>query len=380
MKKTVYVTPLAAGQAELAFNYDKELVNQVKAIPGRRYLPDRKVWIIPFDKKAPREIRKFFDQTVEIRISGTGHTGASASSAPAADPVSAGPDPLRAWPPPAGAMLLPEAYTAELSLRRYSKHTVRSYGAAFAGFLDYYRGRNPEELTDEDVNRYITYLVTEVKVSSAVQKQAVNAVKFYYEKVLQRPVIKYLYKRPKGEKSLPQVLSEDEVVKILKAPQNLKHRTILTVIYSAGLRLSELLDLKLTDLDFYRKLIRVKMGKGRKDRYTLLSPKLETLLKEYLSLYCPKSYVFEGRDGGRYSAKSVQNVFQNAAAQAGIQKHASVHTLRHSFATHLLENGTDLRFIQELLGHSSSKTTEIYTHVSRKSIGKIRSPLDNLDL
>jgi integrase/recombinase XerD len=121
------------------------------------------------------------------------------------------------------------------------------------------------------------------------------------------------------------------------------------------------------------------MGKGRKDRYTLFSPKLETLLREYLAVYRPALYVFEGRDGGRYSAKSVQNVFQNAAAQAKIEKHASVHTLRHSFATHLLENGTDLRFIQELLGHSS-KTPEIYTHVSRKSIRKIRSHLDNLEM
>lgn len=379
MKKTVYITPLTSGQAELAFDFDKELVNQAKAIPGRRYLPDRKVWIIPFDKNAPRDIRKFFNPAVEIRIFGLGHAGAKASSASTADP-----DPPRAGPNPAGltqaGTALPEAYTAELSLRRYSKNTIRSYGTSFAGFLAFYRGRNPAELTDEDVNRYITYLVTEVKVSSAVQKQAVNAVKFYYEKVLQRAVNQNLYKRPKREKSLPQVLSEAEVVRILKAPQNLKHRTILTVIYSAGLRLSELLDLKLTDLDFDRKLIRVKMGKGRKDRYTLLSPKLETLLREYLVLYRPVSYVFEGRDGGRYSAKSVQNVFQNAAAQAEIQKHASVHTLRHSFATHLLENGTDLRFIQELLGHSSSKTTEIYTHVSRKSIGKIRSPLDNLNM
>jgi len=380
MKKTIYVKPITSGQAELAFDFDKELVDQVKAIPGRRYLPDRKVWVIPFDKKAPRAVRKFFDPGVEIRISGLGHAGPEFPPHSGEAPVSAKPESFRAWPPPAGAALLPEAYTAELTLRRYSKNTKRSYGAAFAGFLAFYQGRDPKELTDEDVNRYVTYLVMEVKVSTAVQKQAVNAVKFYYEKVLQRPVIQNLYKRPKGEKSLPQVLSEDEVVRILKALQNLKHRAILTVIYSAGLRLSELLDLKLTDLDFDRKLIRVKMGKGRKDRYTLLSPKLETLLREYLTQYRPASYVFEGRDGGRYSAKSVQNIFQNAAARAGIQKHASVHTLRHSFATHLLENGTDLRYIQELLGHSSSKTTEIYTHVSRKSIGKIRSPLDNLNI
>ena len=179
---------------------------------------------------------------------------------------------------------------------------------------------------------------------------------------------------------MPQVLSEKEIARILLSLKNLKHRTILTVIYSAGLRLSELLNLKAEDIDWDRKLIRVKSGKGRKDRYTLLSPRLEKLLKDYLYYYKPDKYLFEGQKGGKYSPKSVQNIMKNAVTKTGITKHATVHTLRHSFATHLLENGTDLRYIQELLGHGSSRTTEIYTHVSKKSIGKIRSPLDNLDM
>ncbi len=331
MKKTVTFKTIKNNFIEIKFSYDKTIVEMVRAIPGRKYLPEQRVWIIPEIPNYRTDISKYFDNYVTLKFQEdqSGET-------------------------------VPTGYSNELNLRRYSRNTKRAYISAFKNFVNYYSSKDVSTLTDEDVNIYITYLVEKKNVSPAIQKQAINAIKFYYEKVLRRSVKQYLYKRPKGSKKLPTVLSEKEVVKILLALKNLKHRTILTVIYSAGLRLSEVINLKMDDLDFDRKLIRVKMAKGRKDRYTILSPRLEVLLEEYIKFYNPVKYLFEGQKGDKYSAKSVQNIMQNAVKIAKISKHATVHTLRHSFATHLLENGTDLRYIQELLGHSSSKTTEIY--------------------
>ncbi|MFN3876309.1 MAG: tyrosine-type recombinase/integrase, partial [Flavobacteriales bacterium] len=185
--------------------------------------------------------------------------------------------------------------------------------------------------------------------------------------------------RPRGKRKLPKVLSEQEVAAILKAPTNLKHRGILMLIHSAGLRLGELIALERTDIIPERKQASIRRAKGGKDRVSLLSDKLPTLLQEYLKAYEPHRYLFEGPQGDKYSDTSAQQVFKQAKAKAGITAPAAVHALRHSFATHLLENGTDLRYIQTLLGHASSKTTEINTHFSTKAIGKIRSPPDSLD-
>jgi integrase/recombinase XerD len=323
----------------------------VKKIPGRKYLPERHIWTILSTKNYKKELVKYFDNSVILEFNDRNPE-----------------------------IEIPFEYLNELNLRRYSKNTHRAYISAFKEFMKFYSNKHLTDLSDKDVNNYITHLVEKLNVSPATQKQAINSIKFYYEKVLKRPVIHELYKRPRNEKKLPVILSEKEVAIILRVLKNLKHRTILTVIYSAGLRLSELINLKITDIDKSRGLIRVEQSKGKKDRYTLLSLKLLKLLDTYLEIYRPVKYLFEGKDGGKYSGRSVQNIYKQAAPQAGIKKHTSTHSLRHSFATHLLENGTDLRYIQELLGHSSSKTTEIYTHVSNKSIGKIKSPLDNLDI
>jgi site-specific recombinase XerD len=176
------------------------------------------------------------------------------------------------------------------------------------------------------------------------------------------------------------VLSEGEVLRLLKQVENLKHKTALSLIYSAGLRVGELVNMKVTDIDSSRSQIRIRQGKGKKDRVSLLSTNILILLREYYKEYRPKEWLFEGQYGGQYSAGSIQAVFRRAKLAAGIKKNATVHTLRHSFATHLLERGTDLRYIQELLGHQSVRTTEIYTHVTEKGFKKIVSPFDNLDL
>lgn len=182
--------------------------------------------------------------------------------------------------------------------------------------------------------------------------------------------------RPRREKVLPNVLSKEEVIKLIDATENLKHKTLLALIYSAGLRISEALSMKPKDIDSVRMLIHVKNAKGKKDRYTLLSEKILLLLREYYLVYKPKDYLFEGQFGGMYSSRSAQVILKEAAKKAGIKKPITLHTLRHSFATHLLESGTDLRYIQDLLGHSSPKTTMIYTHVSTSSLKKIKNPFD----
>ena len=176
------------------------------------------------------------------------------------------------------------------------------------------------------------------------------------------------------------VLSEEEVVRILKNVENLKHKAILMMIYSAGLRISECVNLKIKDIDSVRMQVRVEQAKGKKDRYTLLSTKALIVLRQYFTKYKPKLYLFEGQFGEQYSARSIQAVFQEAVKKAGILKRVTVHSLRHSFATHMLENGTNLRYIQSLLGHSNSKTTEVYTHITTKGFEQLKSPMDGLDI
>lgn len=206
----------------------------------------------------------------------------------------------------------------------------------------------------------------------------INAIKFYYEKVLGQPKSEYWIDRPKKGKRLPEVLSKEEVLQMLKATNNLKHYTIIALLYSAGLRRSELLNLRLKDINFDRQQIWVRGGKGMKDRTTLLSENLIPVFKRYLDDYKPNYWFVEGPNRKPYSTASVAAVVKNAAQNADLQKVVTPHMLRHSFATHLMDNGVDTRIIQKLLGHNSIKTTSIYTHVSQKDLQKIVSPFDHL--
>ncbi len=231
----------------------------------------------------------------------------------------------------------------------------------------------------EIIKRYHLWLIGEDKVSASYQNQSINALKFYMEKVLKYPRQKYELIRPKKDKKLPLVLSVSDVGRILDVTKNIKHKAILATIYDGGLRISECVNLGISDIDSQRMCIRVCGGKGKKDRMTLLSRGLLELLRRYYRIYRPSEWLFEGPGGQQYSASSIRQVFKRSKQWAGIYNGATVHTLRHSFATHLLENGTNLRYIQKLLGHNSSKTTEIYTHVSTTSLTNITSPLDILE-
>ncbi|MEA3287772.1 MAG: site-specific tyrosine recombinase/integron integrase [Candidatus Marinimicrobia bacterium] len=273
---------------------------------------------------------------------------------------------------------LPPGYLETLVRRRYSDSTIKTYCSYFGDFQRAFQNRRIEHLHPTDINGYLLDLIKRKQISSSQQNQRINAIKFYYEKVLGREKQYYKIERPRKERKLPQVLSKNEIGGILRNCNNLKHRMILTLLYSGGLRRSEVLNLKITDIESDRELLKVSDAKGNKDRYTLLSEKILEDLRQYYREYQPGEYLFEGQRGGKYSATSVANILKNAARKAGIKKRVTPHMLRHSFATHLLEQGTDLRYIQELLGHNSSRTTEIYTHVRSARVRKIKNPIDDI--
>ena len=229
------------------------------------------------------------------------------------------------------------------------------------------------------IHRYLFDLIEQRNVSRSYHNQAVSALRFLYQTVLRQPQLAVQIPRPRKEKRLPEVLSPEEVARLLTRPRNLKHRAIVILLYSGGLRVGELVRLRPVDLDPDRRVLRVRGGKGRKDRNTLLADRAINVVRTYRDAYPTEHWLFPGPRPDRHlTARSVQRVVTRAAQAAGILKHVTPHTLRHSFATHLLEGGTNLRIIQELLGHGSARTTQIYTHVSKATMESVRSPLDNL--
>ena len=273
----------------------------------------------------------------------------------------------------------PAEYLELLETKRYSLSTARMYTSLFSEFLHYFKGKPLNEINEVDIKQYMHGIVKQGK-SLSHQNQVINSIKFYYEQVLDMPQRFYEISRPRKERKLPSVLSEQEILKVISVTTNLKHKAIVVTIYSCGLRLSELLNLKITDVQSDRHLLLIRDAKGNKDRNTILSDTTIALLRKYYAAYKPKEYLFEGLNGGQYSCKSVQSIVKHSLRLANIKKSASTHTLRHSFATHLLENGTDLRYIQTLLGHSSPKTTEIYAHVSTKGLRDVVSPIEKLKI
>ena len=269
----------------------------------------------------------------------------------------------------------PKSYLQKLELKKYANNTVKTYVSCFEDYINYYNNSDVDSLNENDVRNYLEYLI-KMNRSDSYINQAINSIKFYYETVLGMPNRFYAIERPRKKRKLPVVLSKKEILRIIESTNNLKHRCIISLLYSGGLRRSELLNLELTDIESDRMLIRIRDSKGNKDRYTLLSENVLIELRKYYKEYKPKKYLFEGQNGGKYSANSVGKVVSNAGKQAGIKLPVSSHILRHSFATHILESGVDIRYIQLLLGHNSTKTTEIYTHVAKNSFNFIKNPLD----
>lgn len=274
---------------------------------------------------------------------------------------------------------LPEGYLEKLEQIRYSEHTVRVYTSYFRDFQQHFKSRDIETITSGEINDYLLYLIHEKNISTCQQNQRINAIKFYYEKVLGQERRCYKVNRAKREKTLPDVLSKEEIKKILDVTaKDLRFFCMFSILYSAGLRISELLELKAGDINESRSMIRVRQGKGRKDRYTLLSKPLMKRLTEYNKLYKPKVWFFERRPGEPFTESIVSKRLKAAAREAGITKRIYPHLLRHSFATHLLEQGTDIKIVKELMGHNNIKTTERYVHIADTFKSNIKSPLDDL--
>jgi|TARA_R110002072_G_scaffold302978_1_gene490615 integrase/recombinase XerD len=266
----------------------------------------------------------------------------------------------------------------ELEIRNYSPKTISMYVGNVSRLARYY-GTSPDRLTREQIRRYLVHLVQERGLSMGTYRQALAGLRYFYRWVLKRGDLVQDVFSPRPERRLPVVLSVEEVQRFFAALVSFKHRMILMTAYSAGLRISEALNLKVTDLDSERMVIRVEQGKRKKDRYTILSPVLLDMLRNYWWAARPVSYLFPGRRQDRpVGVSTVQRACQDARARAGLEKAVTPHTLRHCFATHLLEAGTDVRVLQELLGHANIRTTAIYTHVSTRLIGGTVSPLDQL--
>ena len=270
-------------------------------------------------------------------------------------------------------------YRVWLESHRYPPNTVRTYTTMMESFLRFVTPKEASECDASDLVAMVTEYILPRGLSYSYQNQLISAVKKFYREICREVIDPGTFTRPRSRHRLPNVLSKEEVKRILSAPENDKHRLLLSIIYGCGLRRSEVIMLEPGDIDYDRMLLTVRQSKGFKDRVVPLSGRLAEQIKEYVARRKPVRYVFEGqRQGVSYSATSVEKIFRMACQKAGIKKDITLHGLRHSYATHLLEAGTDLRYIQELLGHKSSKTTEIYTHVTEKSIQKIRSPFDDL--
>ena len=272
-------------------------------------------------------------------------------------------------------------FTRWLQSKRYSKNTIKTYCDALIVFLRYFESKEIASITNEDVIHFNNDYILKNGYSSSYQNQVVNAIKLFFKEIESTVLKVEEIHRPKKEYKLPNVLSKEEVKQLLKCTKNLKHKAMLSLIYSCGLRRSELLALKPAHIDSKRGVLLIRNAKGRKDRITPLPQMMIEMLRTYYLQYRPTLYLFEGQvKGENYSERSLNLVFNNALLRGNIKRPATLHSLRHSYATHLLEAGTDLRYIQELLGHKSSKTTEIYTHVSTKNISAIISPIEGMDL
>lgn len=271
-----------------------------------------------------------------------------------------------------------QKYRQMLILKGYSINTQKVYLSEFAQLLAVLKNHSVASLTVERLKAYIYYCHKTLKLKERSVHSRINAILFYFEKVLQRPKMDLEVPRPKKPSTLPKVLSKTDLSKMFEKTENIKHRLILLLVYGMGLRVSEIVGLKIVDIDSGRMMVHLQQAKGKKDRYVPLPQSVLELLRAYCRTYKPKEFLFEGMTGGQYTIRSAQSVFKQAMNRAGINKKVGIHGLRHSYATHLLESGIDISFIQKLLGHKDIRTTLRYTKISDASVGRIASPLDEI--
>jgi integrase/recombinase XerD len=361
------------------FRYNVKLIEHVKKISGIRFSFTHKCWYVEKRANLLSEILAAFKGLAWVNYTALKGTPQQQSQpelkiiTSVSAPRVVNRKPLNPLHEQALRMM-----EQKLKLRAYSENTIRTYLQSFKEFLQFYEDTDPLELNEIEIRNYLLFLIEKKKLSRSTQNQAINAIKFFYEKILGQDRKVYHLDRPMRERKLPEVLSQLEVMQIFEAVGNLKHRVMLMLIYAAGLRRSELINLRVGDVDLNRNTVFIRGAKGSKDRQSVMAQSLAPLLQQYLKEYNPSFWLFEGINGDRYSTSSLRMVLKTGVQKAGIKKRVRLHMLRHSFATHLLEAGTSTRYIQVLLGHHSPKTTEIYAHVSRFALDKIQSPLDQI--
>ena len=355
--------------------YDSIWVDELKSYGKLFYDKKRKVFMLPYSRLTADSLSDYFTTagvevrvirpalTGEVRIERT-TIGSEVRSRGLNDRAIEGIELLRGY----------------LEENRYSARTIESYISQLGLFFRYFSDKDPDQITRNEVSDFVNNFIIRLGLSTSFQNQVISAIKTYYEISGNGRIIPQTLERPRRSKALPKVFSKEEVSRILNSVRNDKHKLLLWMIYSCGLRRSEVTNIRLDDLDRDRSILHIREGKGMVDRIVPVSDKVWSKIDSYLGSYRPKGYLFVGQGGGRYSSESVYSVFRNALKNAGIKRDVGVHSLRHSYATHLHENGLDIRYIQELLGHKSSRTTEIYTHVSRRNLIAVRSPIDDLDI
>ncbi|WP_291787629.1 site-specific tyrosine recombinase/integron integrase [Cecembia sp.] len=352
----------------IEFPYEYELKELVKQFPGCNWDTKRRVWWVAYSDERLSEMLQYFKGKAWLDYSEL-------------KKVEIPKDKVSVVLPNLSAVNSKEIQLFEQWMRnkRYSENSIKTYREAISVFFRFLDNKPLEEIENSDLEKFNSEYILANSYSSSYQNQFVNAIKLFFANRKGIKINPDIIYRPKKEKVLPNVLSKEEVKKILDSITNIKHKSMISLIYACGLRRTELLNIQLKHIDPNRKLLFIQQSKGKKDRVVPLSDKLIELLRSYYKAERPKVYLFEGEKlGGQYSGSSLQQVLKYAVKKAKVKKPVTLHWLRHSYATHLLESGTDLRYIQELLGHNSSRTTEIYTHVSRKRISEIKSPFDDL--
>lgn len=357
----------------LLFDKDQQLIRIVKSLGCARWSATMRKWYIlkedfnlgnVFEALKPHAFLDYIALKVENQ-----HPVVQKIDKPAKPKTAPGQESIK----------LLEEFGLWMQHKRYSASTIKTYTESIKSFLDFNSHKPLAEIGNDDMVNYVNSHIIPGGLSFSFQNQVVNATKLFFREIVKSRIEIDKLERPRREHKLPNVLSKEEVALLLASSVNQKHRTMLSLIYACGLRRSELLNLKPGDVDSKRGMLTVRNAKGRKDRMVPISQKVIEMLRAYYKAYRPKVWLFEGQFAGTpYSEQSIQSVLKQTVRAAGIKRPATLHWLRHSYATHLLESGTDLRYIQELLGHKSSKTTEIYTHVSMKSLQKIKSPFDDL--
>lgn len=359
----------------IRFKFDRELKEYLKKFNGITWSGSLGCFHIPFSKEVTNALFKYLRRRgYYIDYSALKTNKVSASTEKQVQKVSLGADIAEE------VKMDINAFKKWMAQKRYSLNTINTYESMLLVFFRFVYPKKPNDINEKDVIAFNTDYILANGFSYTYQNQAINALKLFFRQLDAEHALPQQIERPKKSKKLPEVLSIDEVKSIIENTPNLKHKTLLSLLYSCGLRIGEALKLEIAHIDLNRKFMHIKSAKGAKDRYVPVPTQMISLLNRYINSYKPSHYVFEGQKGGRYTDVSARQVLKRSIQKVGIKKNVTLHTLRHSHATHLLENGTDLRFIQELLGHSSPKTTMIYTHVSTTSLDKIKNPFDDFEL